>query len=147
MLTFGTFEHLEHLNDFTDKMSSSGDYDVVTEIWSDNILQMAKLGIDNDESEDEESPCFTDEFVAKIDEKEELRLFVGEHTNTSLTYPYQPYQFFSALQKTTTNRPVTLLDSKFGEQDCTWQTSFSRTWQISPTKLCWRWQQELACCR
>jgi len=61
------------------KMSSGGDYDVVTEIWSDNILQLAKLSVDDEESEDEESPCFTDEFVAKIDGKHEFKLFIENH--------------------------------------------------------------------
>jgi len=59
-------------------MSSGGDYDVVTEIWSDDILQMAKLGLD-DEDEAEESQCFTDEFVAQIDGKDDLKFYIENH--------------------------------------------------------------------
>jgi len=49
-----------------DIMTTGGDYDVVTEVWSDDILQMAGLAEDSDDSSNDDN-CFVDEFVADVD--------------------------------------------------------------------------------
>ena len=46
-------------------MTTRGDYKVVTEVWNDDILQMAGLAEDSDDSN--EDNCFVDEFVADVD--------------------------------------------------------------------------------
>ena len=52
--------------DVFDIMTTGGDYDVVTEVWSDDILQMAGLAEDSDDSSNDDN-CFVDEFVADVD--------------------------------------------------------------------------------
>ena len=56
-------------------MTTGGNYDVITEVWSDDILQMAGLAEDSDDSSNEDN-CFVDEFVADVD-GEVLKLCIG----------------------------------------------------------------------
>ena len=58
-------------------------YEVVTEIWSDDILQVGRVFADSSEDEnestksDDDAQCFTDEFEARVNSKEHLKLSIG----------------------------------------------------------------------
>jgi len=58
-------------------------YEVVTEIWSDDILQVGRIFADSSEDEstksDDDAQCFTDEFVARVNSKEHLKLSIENH--------------------------------------------------------------------
>ena len=87
-------------------------YEVVTEIWSDDILQVGRIFTDSSEDEstksDDDAQCFTDEFVARVNSKEHLKLSIGRcafATIKSYNDCKMTFHIHSPiLQKTTTNQ-------------------------------------------
>ena len=87
-------------------------YEVVTEIWSDDILRVGRIFTDSSEDEstksDDDAQCFTDEFVARVNNEEHLKLNIGgcafanikSYDDWEMTFHFHS----PILQKTTTNQ-------------------------------------------
>ena len=96
-------------------------YEVVTEIWSDDILQVGRIFTDSSEDEstksDDDAQCFTDEFVARVNSKEHLQLSIGRCAKSYNDCKMTFYFHSPILQKTTINQLENLWGYKYGERD------------------------------